>query len=208
MVGRNEKCPCGSGMKYKHCHLNSEMKPSYHEVAKMLSFDHKYKEIIYQTFFAIQDDFMTHQNPGACHLISGIMYILLKEQGVESSLCIGEVQRLDKLYFDHSWIEIDNKVFDIAIQLTFDEKRNAPIFAGYDLSSSNITDLNYRFHAEGLGGIALKVRNSPFNEYMDGAPRNLSWGAVERIGRHLHLKFDRNTLRHEYKNTQRILVTP
>jgi uncharacterized protein YecA (UPF0149 family) len=22
-IGRNDKCPCGSGMKYKHCHLPS-----------------------------------------------------------------------------------------------------------------------------------------------------------------------------------------
>ena len=27
MAGRNERCPCGSGKKYKHCHLGSELHP-------------------------------------------------------------------------------------------------------------------------------------------------------------------------------------
>lgn len=27
MAGRNERCPCGSGAKYKHCHLGSELHP-------------------------------------------------------------------------------------------------------------------------------------------------------------------------------------
>jgi uncharacterized protein YecA (UPF0149 family) len=31
-IGRNEKCPCGSGKKYKHCCLNEGTYEGYHTV--------------------------------------------------------------------------------------------------------------------------------------------------------------------------------
>ncbi|MEK5436329.1 MULTISPECIES: lasso peptide biosynthesis protein [Paenibacillus] len=71
---------------------------------------------MHKTFFLLNDDFKKNPNPGVCHLLSSIMYVMLNEQGIESELCIGEVQRTDEPYFDHSWIEIDGKAFDLSIQ--------------------------------------------------------------------------------------------
>jgi hypothetical protein len=91
-IGRNDPCPCGSGKKYKSCHINNASALKWREIAAGgVLFDHPKKEEILRTFNAMNDDFSDYPNPGACHLLSGIMYILLKEQGIESDLCIGEV---------------------------------------------------------------------------------------------------------------------
>lgn len=62
----------------------------------------------------------------------------MKEQDIENDLCIGEVLTENALFFDHSWIEIDGRVFDIAIQLTLQNETNPPVYAGYDLYTKRI----------------------------------------------------------------------
>lgn len=207
MTGRNEKCPCGSGKKYKHCHLNTE-KLTITDIAACVPFSHEHKEIIWNTFFAMHEDFQSHPNAGACHLISGIMYILLREQNIQADLCIGEVQNTMEGYcFDHSWIEIDSKPFDISIQLTWDERRNAPVFAGYDLNEGKPSKFNYRFKAAGLGSVAWRVNQIPFVTYIDGANDTVGWSAAIRIGKKLGLSLDRETLRQRYQETYRTFVS-
>jgi hypothetical protein len=51
---------------------------------------------------------------GGCHDTSAAIYILLSEQGLSPHLCIGEV-KYSESYFDHSWIELNNKIYDAAI---------------------------------------------------------------------------------------------
>lgn len=206
MPGRNDPCPCGSGKKYKQCHLKSNLK-SWSVVAEEVDFTHPQKAVIHNTFFMLNEDFKKSPNPGACHLLSSIMYVLLKEQSVESDLCIGEVQSPDGPYFDHSWIEINGRVFDLAIQLTDDNTRNNPVYAGYDLGNGLITKYNYRFKAEGLDTIGEWVYKTPFSEYMDGAAP-LGWEVIERVGRSLGLKLRKEELREQYKDTKRVMVTP
>ncbi|EOT5152314.1 hypothetical protein ACND5D_003610 [Escherichia coli] len=53
---------------------------------------------------------------GACHDISAVFYILAKEVGFEPTLLIGEVRNpATGSYFDHSWVCIDEKIYDVAI---------------------------------------------------------------------------------------------
>lgn len=204
--GRNDPCPCGSGKKYKQCHLKIIGK-TWSEIAEEVAFNHSRKAAIYKTFFLLNDDFKQNPNPGACHLLSSIMYVLLNEQDISSELCIGEVERPDGLYFDHSWIEIDSKVFDLSIQLTLNNERNAPVYAGFDLDTGFMTKFNYRFKSDGLGSAANWIFNIPFSEYLDGAKHSRGWGLIENVGRTIGLKLETDELRERYKDTKRVLVT-
>jgi len=186
--------------------MNMVTGPSWNDVAAGVTFEHIFKDRIFTTFMALNDDFKRYPNAGACHLLSGVFHVLLKEQDIESSLCIGEVQRSDKFYFDHSWVEIEELPFDIAIQLNLNGEQNAPVFAGCDLDTGMKTRFNYRFKQFGLSGEARMVQEIPFNRYMDGAPKGVGWDAVERIGKVLGLKLNVSELRIKHQTTKRILV--
>lgn len=129
---------------------------------------------------------------------------MLSEQNVEVDLCIGEVEHSEKRFiFDHSWIEINNKPFDISIQLSHDKQNHSPIYAGYDLDTGIPSKFNYRFEGVGLDSTAWRVNNIEFVKYMDGASDIKGWGAVERIGTKFGLNLDKNELRERYKGTER-----
>jgi len=170
-------------------------------------FEHEQKEKIFNTFFALVDYYKKYPNPGACHLISSIFHVLLKEQGIDNDLCIGEVKTGPK-YFDHSWIEIGGEVFDIAIQLTLDESVNAPVYGGYDLATEKVPNRVYGEQSpSGFDIEAKQVLNTPFVRYMDAYPnfREGAWKIVKIIGKDLRLKLDISELRQKYKDTERTL---
>lgn len=184
----------------------SQAKP-YRIAAEDIHFEHEHKEKVFNTFFAVSDYYKKHPNPGACHLISSIFHVLLTEQKIENELCIGEV-KTGPQYFDHSWIEIGGMVFDIAIQLTLDESRNAPVYAGFDLLTEVIPERIYGSQSPtGFDRDAKQLMKTPFVKYMDGYPhfREGAWKIVKVIGKELRLKLDINELRKKYKETQRTL---
>lgn len=186
---------------------NSQIK-SYRIVSSEVPFKHEQREKISKTFFAISDYLKKYPNPGACHLISSVMYVLLNEQGIESDLCIGEVKE-ENYFFDHSWIEIDGEIFDIAIQFTLNGDKNPPIFAGYSLQTAERTSRIYGLASlSGLDMQAKDVLKTPFTKYMDGFPihKEGAWAIIKKIGKELRLKLDTKDLRNKYNKTQRKLV--
>lgn len=56
---------------------------------------------------------------GGCHFLSVLFHIILSEFGIENHLCLGNVQVNGRI-FSHSWVEIVNKIYDIAISQTND----------------------------------------------------------------------------------------
>lgn len=54
---------------------------------------------------------------GACHASCAALYVCLSELGYKPKLCIGEVLG-QGLYFDHSWISLEDKMIDLAISMT------------------------------------------------------------------------------------------
>lgn len=167
-------------------------------VAAEIPFEHERKGEILETFFSIVDYYKKYPNPGACHLISGIFHVLLNEQNIKNELCIGEVKTGEK-YFDHSWIEINGEIFDIAIQNPLDESVSAaPIYGGYDLSTCNKTGLIYGAKSlVGLGEIASGVLKQPFVAYMNsyGNFKDGAWRIVKQISKDLRLKVNINELK-------------
>lgn len=183
---------------------------SFRVVANEIPFEHEHKSKIYNTFFAISNYYKNNPNPGACHLISGVFHVLLKEQGIESDLCIGEVTYKNRMFFDHSWIEIDEKVFDIAIQLTLQDEVNPPVYAGYDLYTEKLVERVYGTTSpSGFDSVGKRVLETSFVKYMNEYPyfKEGAWQLVKLIGKDLRLKFDLKELPKRYANTQRKLIS-
>ncbi|MFS0562758.1 hypothetical protein AB1K91_18745 [Terribacillus sp. 179-K 1B1 HS] len=180
---------------------------SYRISAEGIPFEHEQKKKIFETFFAVSDYYKKHPNPGACHLISSIFHVLLTEQDIKNELCIGEV-KTGSQYFDHSWIEISGKVFDISIQLTLDGSRNAPIYAGYDLLTNEMPVRIYGTQSPtGFDRDAKQLIKTPFVRYMDRYPdfKEGAWKIVKVVGKELRLKLDIPMLRQRYTNMERTI---
>lgn len=174
-------------------------------IAAELPFDHALKNAVSETYFAILDYYRKYPNPGACHLISSIFHVLLNEQNIDNELCIGEVKTGEQ-YFDHSWIEIDGKVFDIAIQLTLDGTINPPVYGSYDLGTGTQTGRVYGTQSSiGLGSMAKKVLKTPFTNYLDGYGnfKHGAWKIVKDIAKELQIKVNIDELRTKYADVTR-----
>lgn len=187
----------------------SKMK-SFRVIANEIPFEHEHKNKLEDTFFATSNFFYNNPLAGACHLISSIFHVLLKEQGIENELCIGEVTDKKTKRFDHSWIEIDGKVFDIAIQLNLQYEENPPVYAGYDLYTEEVVKRFYGVPSPiGLGADGRTAFETPFVKYMDGFPyfKEGAWRIVELIGKDLDLKIDLKEVPKRYANTKRKLIS-
>lgn len=222
-IGRNDKCICGSGLKYKKCCgvvLTSNLLEL--KVKDILTDVHsdEISIIIVELYNIIQN----LNWGGACHSISSILYILLTELGLDATLCIGEVK--SKIgCFDHSWVELDNRVYDIAICKGLNGVVvSNPIVNSYDIITKQNSTLLYggeRIYP--MDRDALAIMYIPFTEYMDSFPINnimsdselkrmstmydyaISdlWSFVIGVGSKVGLELDRNTLRSKYENTIR-----
>lgn len=181
---------------------------SYRVVAAEIPFEHEQKDKIYQTFFAVSDHYKKIPNAGGCHFISSVYHILLNEQGIKNELCIGEVTQGPQ-FFDHSWVEIDDKVFDIAIQLTLIGDVNPPVFASYDLHTEEPINRIYGTQSpSGLDTVAKQVLSTPFVKYMNNYGRNAeAWKLIKTIGRDIRLKLEPNQLPSKYIDTQRKFIS-
>jgi hypothetical protein len=110
---------------------------------------------------------------GACHSTSAILFVLLSELGLDPKLCIGEV-RAGNPYFDHSWIELDSEIFDIAVSLPelIGENVGGPVFASIDLLSVENTSLIFGISdGEGLGEDARIPFENTLNGYAEAQRR-------------------------------------
>lgn len=206
-IGRNDPCPCGSGKKYKNCHLKTSISSGWKDVLEGIPFEHPQKEIIARTFAAMNNEYRIRPIAGGCHLLSGIHYILLNEQGVDAELCIGEVRHPNAQAFDHSWVEVDDRSFDVAIQQTDNGERHAPVYAGFDLDTGRPSKFNYRHKFKGLDLIGRNALETPLAEYMDGCPKKFGeWGGIESIAKRIDLPISVPNLRLKYQSVLRKFV--
>lgn len=111
---------------------------------------------------------------GACHMVGALLTVLLREQKISAELCIGLAQdsRPGALPFDHSWVEVDGEVYDIAILRPLDESwALSPVFAGKHLETGERPGLTYGVASElPPDPAAFMLLNLGFAGYMDEAP--------------------------------------
>lgn len=156
---------------------------------------------IINPFFQVLRFVIEEQYRGACHASSAVLYVLLRELNIDATINIGELGR-DKLCFDHSWVEVEGKIFDVAVarplEPIFD---SAPVFMSHNLESMKAPLWEY--------GISSGMRDDPFVElikagsfatFMDNAPvhKNGLWHLVQKFGNRCGLKINLNKTRQKY----------
>ena len=204
-IGRNDPCPCGSGIKYKHCCLLKKS-ISTDSLIRTAVEDAGYKETLADVFCNLNSYMQRKQWWGACHASSSALYVALCELGYKPKLCIGEMMGQD-LYFDHSWIELDGKIFDMAISMTLlgGAPMSDPILFSKNIRNEAEPVIKYGVSGRGIEDEALMIMNMPFVSYMDAFPaeKNGLWAVVREL---LDREIDIPVLREKYQNVERIIV--
>jgi hypothetical protein len=109
---------------------------------------------------------------GACHASSTVFFSLLAAQGIESDICLGEMS-FGKVYFDHSWVEVNGEIYDTAISNTLlSDVYFPPVFRGLDLSTIQPTLLRYGTSGQGYDENAQWIRSVSVPDYMSRFPNH------------------------------------
>lgn len=170
-------------------------------------------ERIISTVFSVLNYVEEYDWREAGHATSAVLYVMLKEQGIDCELCMGEVGTVinnKRVCFDHAWIQIDGFIYDVSIYNTISNEFKYPItFKSFNIETMYPTNLYYGVDNRKLDDIAIKAIQPPFIEYMNsfpGHPRGL-WGIVRRISRNMGLDIN---VKHDdqikYKDTEWIYV--
>jgi hypothetical protein len=144
---------------------------------------------------------------GGCHDTSAAIYVLLTECGLSPVLCIGEVKH-GQYYFDHSWVELNRKIFDAAICMPNTVGvPSAPVFASIDLSTENETELIYGLASPtGYDDEAKVVSSMTLGEYSlfhADDPKKV-WNLTKTLGREAGLKVNVAKIREKYGHVRRL----
>lgn len=182
-ANRNDVCPCGSEKKYKKCCLNWRGK--WAEGIDSYECDKEVKDIIRGTYDFIAE----HDYQGGCHTISAIMHILLTENGFNSVVRLGEVQ-IDGMTFDHSWIDLDGKVIDIAIMNTLQDRiKIPPVIFGESVSTGKQVEYRYGV-SPNIDGTAQAVLNMSIGNYLMGGVEQGTLSIMRIIAENANISFD------------------
>ena len=143
---------------------------------------------------------------GACHAVSSVLYVALSEIGYNPTLCIGEVSG-NNLYFDHSWIMLNQMIVDFAINKTL--LNGAPasgiIIFDQDIDTGLSSSLSYGVPGRGIEDDAKTVSTMPFTDFMNSYPDEEKglWSIVEKI---LETTVDVSKMEQKYRDVQRTLI--
>lgn len=204
-IGRNEPCPCGSGKKYKQCCLQKESMSTEQLIRAAVSAN-GYDDRISDVLCNLNRYMQRKQWWGACHASCSALYVALSELGYSPKLCIGEMMG-QGLYFDHSWIELNGKIIDMAISMTLlgGAPASEPILFGKNIRNGMEPVIEYGVPGRGIEGESLIVMNLPFTDYMNAFPdeKDGLWGVVREL---LGTEIDIENLRKKYKDVVRVIV--
>ncbi|BCC80243.1 YecA family protein [Bacillus cereus] len=214
MYERNEPCPCGSGRKYKKCCINKTENPLdvWEQRAIQLSLEIKNNKNLVDTYFGVFNHAMKKQWIGACHALSSILYVLLKEQGFNPNLEIGFTESSKIPFpFCHSWITLDGHPYDVGLYRShspFQYDMNpyieisAPIFKGVDIDNGVVTNVSFGVSSdrESIDNNFKQLTKMTLGEYMGNWPshKNGLWGETIEIAERIGLTLKINELKAKY----------
>lgn len=152
---------------------------------------------------------------GACHNMSAAMYVVLKELGLNATLCIGEVKAGTRL-FDHSWVEFESKVFDVALSYPLEHPSTrligGPTFFHTDLNTGKPTTLNYGVKSHhGMDEIARYVYSMSLADFADLQKNDgvddimLVWSIASHLARSAGLVLSPKDISEKYGAVKRTL---
>lgn len=125
---------------------------------------------------------------GACHESCAAIHILLNEMGVENNWNLGEA-KIDGAFFDHSWIEIGGKKFDLAISKPLEDYLQAgAVINDIDISTNQPTKIEYGVvsgHEDHLMTVAFKTVKS-LSAYLLSSPMHPelgTWMLIDQLSK-------------------------
>lgn len=201
-IGRNDLCPCGSGLKYKNCCLKYEKNGLNMQNINNIVKENQGSDIVKKVFYKMYEIQKREKWQGACHAISALMYIALKEADIPVHLCLGQVEgplNCGWMSFDHSWIEIDNKVIDIAISNGLNGIVNSePILYGKQIYSLKESEFIYGVPVKNFEHVALKILGTSITQYMNGG--NGLWNILEEMCDYADISFEKRRMKNFYSD--------
>lgn len=127
------------------------------------------EEVFKSCFKDVQNFMKRKQWYGACHATTAVLYAICKVLDIKCTPCIGEV--LYKIYFDHSWLIIDDAIYDLAITMPFEDAcATGPIFKDIDLSTGKEATIQYGVKYQGLDEQASFAYSMSIYDYLKNSP--------------------------------------
>lgn len=141
---------------------------------------------------------------GACHATTGLLTVLLRAQNIQADPFLGECFH-NGAYFDHSWVEVESTVYDIAISNPLIAERACePIFRGFHIVTKLPTQVKYGVASgAGLDPTAAMIEAMSFEQYLSAFPRHPKglWGVAEDVAKkELGLRTNAEKLRAAHRN--------
>ncbi len=178
---------------------------------KSIVSNNNFDDEVADTILNLYDYIMEKKLIGACHAISAVLYVALKEMGYCPEIKVGECKYKFDKPFDHSWIELNNKVVDLAIFMPLSGivgQYGGPII--FDKDSFNMSDslIQYGINT-GLpfSNETVFAINTPISRYMSVCPfeDNGLWTVLERVYVYEN-ELDIKKLMEKYEKTMRVIV--
>ncbi len=168
--------------------------------------DYKAKKV----FKAVLRWIVINEHRGGCHDTSAALHMLLTEQGVNSILCIGEVRIHERIHFDHSWVTVDELVFDASVCMpNMGGRAFPPVFASKDLSTLNTPTIYYGEESgQGFDNTAKFVSRASLAEY-SSAHRDkpeMLWKLTKTLAKEAGFKVNAGKLKNRYGTLTRNVV--
>lgn len=144
---------------------------------------------------------------GTSYLMTALGHILLAEQRIPSTPCMGLVTH-ERGHFDHSWLEMKGAVYDLAIEYPRDERAKMPmVVAGLHLDGTRpraFYGVDPRQYGNPAPPDADRARIRSLTDYIDevsslGAP---VWSILPELGSGRFLQLDVDQLKKKYANTR------
>jgi len=202
----NGPCPCGSGKKYKHCCMRKAKMTEYDRIKDIVQtsgYDEKVGQFLCSLYRNMRDRNWT----GACHATCSILYVGLSEMGYAPTIYMGEAANIYRPRFDHSWIELDGKIIDLAIAIPLwgHEQFAGPVVFDIDLFTNAHHDLIYGVPNGKLDDVAQFTYDTPFSEYMSMYPeyKDGLWGILKDT---YPGELDIESLKTKYADTKRKFI--
>ena len=180
------------------------------EAVGAVGIDHNDATLIRRVFLEVFEQMESDErSDGACHLLASMGHILLKEVGVDSRLCLGEVLKCEEEAvgtFSHSWNEAAGVMFDVAIARPLEPMpilgQLHPALAGVELPSGKKTKVVYGVPLP-LDEKAASVLSGTLADFVERG-REVSgldfWWWYERSCRRLGIKAHAQKLAKKYRD--------
>ncbi len=163
---------------------------------------------LFQSFCDELYKFMKKKNwYGACHATTAIMFAFAKKVGINSTPCIGECKQKQYEPFDHSWLLIDGKIYDIAISMPFiHSMAKGPVYGSIDISTGLEVEMSYGIKFLGLDAQAEFAYENNLYDYLKGSPEINLINLTIDLAKNCKVYLSRKWLEQNLSNERFVLI--